>query len=93
MNQPELWDHAIDVSPRADTAQMPADANSKPTQAQRILQHLKSGKALSPLDALEKYGCFRLAARIHELRRAGHAIADTELTTPGGKRVAMYCMP
>lgn len=44
------------------------------TQAQRILIYLKSGKTLTPIEALNKFGCFRLAARIADLRRDGHKI-------------------
>jgi len=46
------------------------------TQNDMILAHLKSGRDLTPLDALRDYGCFRLAARIGELREAGHKIGD-----------------
>jgi len=44
------------------------------TQAGRILAHLKTGATLTPLDALHKFGCFRLGARILELRRMGYRI-------------------
>ena len=44
------------------------------TQTQRILIYLKTGKSLTPLEALNKFGCFRLAARIADLRRDGHTI-------------------
>lgn len=39
------------------------------SQEARILRHLQTGRSLSPLIALERYGCMRLAARIHSLRR------------------------
>lgn len=38
------------------------------TQNRMILQHLESGKPITPLEALNLYGCFRLSARIFELR-------------------------
>ena len=44
------------------------------TQTQRILIYLKTGKSLTPLEALNKFGCFRLAARINDLRSQGHTI-------------------
>ena len=44
------------------------------TQTQRILIYLKTGKSLTPLEALQKFGCLRLAARIADLRRDGHII-------------------
>lgn len=39
------------------------------SQNTRILKHLETGRSLSPLIALERYGCMRLAARIHDLRK------------------------
>jgi hypothetical protein len=32
------------------------------------------GNTITPLDALQNYGCFRLAARISDLKNQGHAI-------------------
>ncbi len=61
------------------------------SQRELILIHLKSGRALTPMDALSIYGCFRLAARINDLRDAGHAIA-TEIVKGGGKRWASYTL-
>lgn len=37
------------------------------SQEQKILAYLKDGHTLTPLEALNKYGCFRLAARINAL--------------------------
>lgn len=39
--------------------------------------------------ALNRYGCYRLSARIKDLRYKGHAI-DTELEERKGKRYARY---
>ena len=44
------------------------------THADQILSALKKGQKLTPLDALRRFGCFRLGARIHELRSKGYAI-------------------
>ena len=38
------------------------------TQERMILDHLKKGMKLTPREALEKFGCFRLSARIFNLR-------------------------
>lgn len=62
------------------------------TQAEQILAALKRGRAITPLEALNEWGCFRLAARVGELREQGHAIAVERLTLPTGKRVARYFM-
>lgn len=62
------------------------------SQGEQILSHLKSGQPLTPLEALQKFGCFRLGARIWDLKREGHDIR-TELVDVGdGKRVAQYQM-
>ena len=70
----------------------PKGKNAKPTQAKRILRYLQAGHRLTPMDALEQFGCFRLAARIHELRREGWAIEERTVETRGGKRVAEYSL-
>ena len=45
------------------------------SQEESILRHLREGNSITPLDALEKFGCFRLSARIKHLRDKGHDIA------------------
>ena len=59
------------------------------TQEQRILIYLKTGKSLTPLEALKKFGCFRLAARISDLRSQGHTIW-TNYITKDNKTFAAY---
>ena len=44
------------------------------TQFQQVLNHLKQSKTITPIEALERYGCFRLSAVILKLRDAGHDI-------------------
>ena len=61
------------------------------TQNQRILDYLKSGKTLTPLVALEKFGCFRLSARIFNLREQGNAIITNNVTRKG-KTFAEYSL-
>jgi len=46
------------------------------SQKQLILEALESGREITPLDALRDYGCFRLGARIHELRGNGYEIKN-----------------
>jgi len=41
------------------------------TQTNQIKAHLESGQTLNPIQALNMFGCFRLAARILDLRDAG----------------------
>ena len=60
------------------------------TQAESILQALKSGEKLTPLIALEKFGCLSLSQRCGELRRQGWNVVSEMITLPNGKRVAQY---
>jgi hypothetical protein len=59
------------------------------TQNDMIRTHLQSGKSITPLDALREYGCFRLAARIADLRAEGLNI-QTSTTHSNGKAYATY---
>ena len=43
---------------------------------EEVLKYLQSGKKLTPLDALNLFGCFRLGARICELRQNGYEIIN-----------------
>ena len=58
------------------------------SQCDQILSHMKR-RPITPMDALNKYGCFRLAARIADLRERGHTIL-TETVDDGEKRYAKY---
>jgi len=58
-------------------------------QNQTILAHLKEGKTITPIQALNAYGCFRLASRIHELRTEGHNI-ECKFDSDGEKRWGVY---
>ena len=61
------------------------------SQTNRIFQYLATGKTLTPLEAISKFGCMRLASRIDELRAAGIGIR-TEMTRKNGKRYATYSL-
>ena len=45
------------------------------SQNKQIADYLNKGKKLTTLDALSKFGCFRLASRINDLRNEGLNIA------------------
>lgn len=64
---------------------------AKKTQNEQILTYLSKGKGLTPIDALNKFGCFRLAARISDLRTQGYTIW-TNTVTKNGKTFASYKM-
>lgn len=59
------------------------------SQLNAIRKHLKSGKSLTQISALSMFGCFRLGARIHNLREEGMEI-ETEMVKQGRKRFARY---
>lgn len=66
------------------------------SQCAKILARLQAGKTITPLEALDEFGCNRLAARVADLRKGGHAIHSKLITVfnrDGGKcRVAEYSM-
>lgn len=64
---------------------------SAASQCTLIEQHLRSGKTITPIEALDLYGCFRLGARIWDLKDQGLDIA-TEMVTNGRKRYARYSL-
>ena len=57
------------------------------TQNELILDMLRRGP-VTPFDALQEAGCFRLAARVRDLRDMGYDI-HTELRADQGKRHAV----
>ena len=60
--------------------------------ADAMLLYLQSGGTLTPLKALEQFGCLSLSQRMGDLRRAGHPIEAHTVTLANGKRVAEYRM-
>lgn len=63
---------------------------SAKNQCTRILAYLKSGRTLTALDALDRFECNRLAARIRDLKDDGHDISRRMIQTASGKTVAEY---
>jgi len=61
------------------------------TQTEAILDYLKAGHTITPLEALDKFGCFRLGARIWDLVQAGHDI-ETEIVHQNKKHFARYSL-
>ena len=59
------------------------------SQTEKIIMHMKRWGSIEPLTALDRYGCFRLAARINEMRSAGFNIV-TERVERNGKVYARY---
>lgn len=59
-------------------------------QTDAILLMLENGETVTPLDCLKLAGCFRLAARINELRKLGHKIETLRVDAGNGKYYAGY---
>lgn len=60
------------------------------SQANAILKHMQDGNGITPMDALNLCGCFRLSARIADLRKRGYDIISEKVKVDGGKYVARY---
>lgn len=63
----------------------------KISQCKRILAYMQGHGSISPLEALEYCGSFRLSARIKNLRDAGYMIQTTN-ETKNGKTYARYVL-
>ena len=59
-------------------------------QNENILAHLKRVGSISSVEALEKYGAFRLSARIYELRKMGINIISERRHLSGNRYIAIY---
>lgn len=44
------------------------------TQCEEILEYLRENGSITPLEAMQEFGCMRLAARISDLREQGVSI-------------------
>lgn len=60
------------------------------SQANAILKHMQEGNGITPMDALNLCGCFRLSARIADLKKRGYDIVTEKVKVEGGKYVARY---
>lgn len=64
------------------------------SQITDILEHLQTGAEITPLEALNKYGAYRLGAIIYNLRQEGYNILTRMeyYTKPSGRkgRYAVY---
>lgn len=49
-------------------------SNSRPTQCDRIIRHLKDYGSITSLEGITEYGIMRLASRISEIRKKGYRI-------------------
>ena len=62
------------------------------SQNKQIADYLNKGKKLTPIDALNKFGCLRLAARIADLRNEGMNIVTNTIKMENKKQIAQYSL-
>ena len=65
---------------------------SNKSQKDRILEYLEDGHSITPIDALNLFGCFRLSAVIFDLKEEGHDIQTKMVTNQNGKKFASYTL-
>ena len=58
-------------------------------QAQELYQHMVDHGTLTQIEAYEQYGCFRLASRIHEMKKDG--IRIKKVLKKGTNRYGIEC--
>ena len=63
------------------------------SQSAKVLYHLQNYGPLTAIEALELFACFRLAARINDLKQAGHDIQMEMKRVKNGKKIAVYSLP
>lgn len=68
---------------------LPNTKAMKQSMNKKIAAWLQKGKSITALEALTKWGCLRLAARIENLRKDGMEI-KTKTICSNGKRFAQY---
>lgn len=59
------------------------------SQKSQIKKWLLSGRSLTPIQALELFGCFRLSARIGNLKDEGLEVLSKDVTI-NDKRFTLY---
>ena len=59
------------------------------TQCEATIDYLNMFGSITPLEALNAFGCFRLGARVSDLRERGYNIR-TDINQEGIKRYAIY---
>ena len=60
------------------------------SQTQLLRVHLDKGLTITPMEALSKWGCMRLAARVLDLKACGYPVSKVNHVNSRGKRYAIY---
>lgn len=64
----------------------------KKTKIDLLKEHLRSGKSITQLEAIGLYSLFRLAARVHELKKQGWNIVTNVKRDANGSEYAEYTL-
>ena len=59
------------------------EKTKKQTKQEKVLIHLQTYGSITPLEALNEYGSFRLGALIFNLRKEGHDITTNIIPKKG----------
>ncbi len=51
------------------------------TQTEKILRHIAEHGSITPVEALQEYGCMRLASRMCDIKRAGYHVRSVMETS------------
>jgi hypothetical protein len=62
------------------------------SQNKQIKNWLETGNSITPIEALNLFGCFRLGARIHDLKNKFGLDIKTEIVEQNKKRFAKYSL-
>jgi hypothetical protein len=68
------------------------NAQSAKSQCDMIAAWLERGFSITSLEALQRFGCMRLASRICDLRERGMDISTCKIKTNTGKYVTEYSL-
>lgn len=63
---------------------------TKKTKLDHLKEHLRAGKTITQLEAIGLYSLFRLAARVHDLKKQGWNILTVEKRDANGSIYAEY---
>lgn len=64
--------------------------SGKRSQVLSIQRHLEHHGSITPMVALQEYGCMRLGARIWDLKDKGLPIESSLVDVGNGKKAAQY---
>lgn len=69
------------INPNEESAQ---------SQESKILDHMLRGHRITGMDALNLFGCWRLPARIADIKKRGFPVQSEFVNTTSGKQVKAY---